>query len=161
MLFICIINVLRPEILYNACLLMLFLFARKTLVLCPLFVYAIFVLGSIADSSTELYTELAILLSLVVGIMECIMGLLRYFHHSSFLSIRNPCMKFSFFVLSIMYNSTKYIILLSLMYSCVDITWLFWYTNRHGCSNAMIIVMAYVVKWLLYSKGRDWIIGLL
>ncbi|RDX82826.1 Sulfate transporter 4.1, chloroplastic [Mucuna pruriens] len=63
----------------------------------PLFVYAIFgssrqlavgpvalvsllvsnVLGSIADSSSELYTELAILLSLMVGIMECTMGLLR------------------------------------------------------------------------------------
>jgi len=28
------INVLRPEIMYNVCLLMLFLFARKTLVLC-------------------------------------------------------------------------------------------------------------------------------
>ncbi|KAK7858261.1 sulfate transporter 4.1, chloroplastic [Quercus suber] len=63
----------------------------------PLFVYAIFgssrqlavgpvalvsllvsnVLGGIVDSSDELYTELAILLALMVGIMECIMGLLR------------------------------------------------------------------------------------
>ncbi|KAH1034560.1 hypothetical protein GYH30_054817 [Glycine max] len=47
--------------------------------------------------------------------MECIMGLLRYFHHSSFLSIRNPCMK-------------------------------------HGCSNAMIIVMAYVRKSRKYLR---------
>ncbi|CAJ1839762.1 unnamed protein product [Sphenostylis stenocarpa] len=63
----------------------------------PLFVYAIFgssrqlavgpvalvsllvsnVLSGIADSSSELYTELAILLSLMVGILECVMGLLR------------------------------------------------------------------------------------
>ncbi|KAL2329633.1 hypothetical protein Fmac_017214 [Flemingia macrophylla] len=63
----------------------------------PIFVYAIFgssrqlavgpvalvsllvsnVLGSIADSSSELYTQLAILLSLMVGIMECTMGILR------------------------------------------------------------------------------------
>ncbi|XP_050250333.1 sulfate transporter 4.1, chloroplastic-like isoform X2 [Quercus robur] len=63
----------------------------------PLFVYAIFgssrqlavgpvalvsllvsnVLGGIVDSSDELYTELAILLALMVGILECIMGLLR------------------------------------------------------------------------------------
>ncbi|CAK9187483.1 unnamed protein product [Ilex paraguariensis] len=63
----------------------------------PIFVYAIFgssrqlaigpvalvsllvsnVLGSIVDSSEELYTELAILLALMVGILECIMGLLR------------------------------------------------------------------------------------
>ncbi|KAI3701345.1 hypothetical protein L2E82_45999 [Cichorium intybus] len=62
----------------------------------PVFVYAIFgssrqlavgpvalvsllvsnVLGNI-DSSAELYTELAILLSLMVGILECTMGLLR------------------------------------------------------------------------------------
>ena len=65
----------------------------------PIFVYAIFgssrqlaigpvalvsllvsnVLGKIVDSSDELYTELAILLALMVGILECIMGLLRYF----------------------------------------------------------------------------------
>ncbi|XP_057475440.1 sulfate transporter 4.1, chloroplastic-like isoform X3 [Actinidia eriantha] len=65
----------------------------------PIFVYAVFgssrqlaigpvalvsllvsnVLGSIVDSSDELYTELAILLALMVGILECIMGLLRYF----------------------------------------------------------------------------------
>ncbi|KAD4586063.1 hypothetical protein E3N88_23664 [Mikania micrantha] len=64
--------------------------------LVPVFVYSIFgssrqlavgpvalvsllvsnVLGSV-DSSTELYTELAILLSLMVGILECTMGLLR------------------------------------------------------------------------------------
>lgn len=64
----------------------------------PVFVYAIFgssrqlatgpvalvsllvsnVLGGIVDSSDELYTELAILLALMVGILECIMGLLRY-----------------------------------------------------------------------------------
>ncbi|KAF6148854.1 hypothetical protein GIB67_014225 [Kingdonia uniflora] len=64
----------------------------------PIFVYAIFgssrqlaigpvalvsllvsnVLGGIADSSEELYTELAILLALMVGIMECIMGFLRW-----------------------------------------------------------------------------------
>ncbi|KAI4351112.1 hypothetical protein L6164_005497 [Bauhinia variegata] len=63
----------------------------------PIFVYALFgssrqlavgpvalvsllvsnVLGSIADSSSELYTQLAILLALMVGILECIMGLLR------------------------------------------------------------------------------------
>ncbi|PSS32604.1 Sulfate transporter 4.2 like [Actinidia chinensis var. chinensis] len=63
----------------------------------PIFVYAVFgssrqlaigpvalvsllvsnVLGSIVDSSDELYTELAILLALMVGILECIMGLLR------------------------------------------------------------------------------------
>ncbi|KAF5453510.1 hypothetical protein F2P56_028407 [Juglans regia] len=63
----------------------------------PLFVYAIFgssrqlavgpvalvsllvsnVLSEIVDSSDELYTELAILLALMVGILECIMGLLR------------------------------------------------------------------------------------
>ncbi|XP_072976051.1 sulfate transporter 4.1, chloroplastic-like isoform X3 [Typha angustifolia] len=35
------------------------------------------VLGSIVDSSDELYTELAILLALMVGILECLMGLLR------------------------------------------------------------------------------------
>ncbi|KAG4909305.1 hypothetical protein JHK87_055421 [Glycine soja] len=63
---------------------------RRTLVLCPLFVYAIFVLGSIADSSTELYTELAILLSLVVGIMECIMGLLRYQHPTHCIDVIQP-----------------------------------------------------------------------
>ncbi|XP_019052826.1 PREDICTED: sulfate transporter 4.1, chloroplastic-like isoform X3 [Nelumbo nucifera] len=65
--------------------------------LVPVFVYAIFgssrqlaigpvalvsllvsnVLGSIVDSTDELYTELAILLALLVGILECIMGLLR------------------------------------------------------------------------------------
>ncbi|KAG8390888.1 hypothetical protein BUALT_Bualt01G0130400 [Buddleja alternifolia] len=63
----------------------------------PIFVYAIFgssrqlaigpvaltsllvsnVLGSIVDSSEKLYTELAILLALMVGVLECIMGLLR------------------------------------------------------------------------------------
>ncbi|KAH7841788.1 hypothetical protein Vadar_034381 [Vaccinium darrowii] len=63
----------------------------------PIFVYAIFgssrqlaigpvalvsllvsnALGKIADSSDDLYTELAILLALMVGILECIMGLLR------------------------------------------------------------------------------------
>lgn len=63
----------------------------------PLFVYAIFgssrqlavgpvalvsllvsnVLGGIVNSSEELYTELAILLALMVGILECVMGLLR------------------------------------------------------------------------------------
>ncbi|XP_015962439.1 probable sulfate transporter 4.2 [Arachis duranensis] len=35
------------------------------------------VLSSITDPSSELYTELAILLALMVGIMECIMGILR------------------------------------------------------------------------------------
>jgi sulfate transporter 4 len=35
------------------------------------------VLGSIVDSSNKLYTELAILLALMVGILECLMGLLR------------------------------------------------------------------------------------
>ncbi|KAH9703252.1 Sulfate transporter 4.1 [Citrus sinensis] len=64
----------------------------------PIFVYAIFgssrqlaigpvalvsllvsnVLGGIADSSDELYTELAILLALMVGIFESIMGLLSH-----------------------------------------------------------------------------------
>ncbi|KAI9156758.1 hypothetical protein LWI28_011728 [Acer negundo] len=63
----------------------------------PIFVYTIFgssrqlaigpvalvsllvsnVLSGIADSSSELYTELAILLALMVGVLECIMGLLR------------------------------------------------------------------------------------
>ncbi|EOY18360.1 Sulfate transporter 4.1 isoform 3 [Theobroma cacao] len=63
----------------------------------PIFIYAIFgssrqlaigpvalvsllvsnVLSGIADSSDALYTELAILLALMVGILECIMGLLR------------------------------------------------------------------------------------
>ncbi|XP_028961706.1 probable sulfate transporter 4.2 isoform X2 [Malus domestica] len=63
----------------------------------PLFVYAIFgssrqlavgpvalvsllvsnVLTSIVDSSDALYTELAILLAFMVGVMECILGLLR------------------------------------------------------------------------------------
>lgn len=63
----------------------------------PVFVYAIFgssrqlaigpvalvsllvsnVLGSIVDSSDELYTELAILLAFMVGVLECLMGLLR------------------------------------------------------------------------------------
>lgn len=63
----------------------------------PLFVYALFgssrqlavgpvalvsllvsnVLSGIVDSSDPLYTELAILLALMVGILECIMGLLR------------------------------------------------------------------------------------
>lgn len=36
------------------------------------------VLSDIVDSSDALYTELAIVLSLMVGILECIMGLLRY-----------------------------------------------------------------------------------
>lgn len=35
------------------------------------------VLGGIVNSSEELYTELAILLALMVGILECTMGLLR------------------------------------------------------------------------------------
>lgn len=63
----------------------------------PIFIYAIFgssrqlaigpvaltsllvsnVLGNIVDSSEKLYTELAILLALMVGVLECIMGLLR------------------------------------------------------------------------------------
>ncbi|OAY46018.1 sulfate transporter 4.1, chloroplastic isoform X1 [Manihot esculenta] len=63
----------------------------------PVFVYALFgssrqlatgpvalvsllvsnVLSGIVDSSDELYTELAILLALMVGILECIMGILR------------------------------------------------------------------------------------
>ncbi|KAF7064977.1 hypothetical protein CFC21_071173 [Triticum aestivum] len=63
----------------------------------PLFVYAIFgssrqlavgpvalvsllvsnVLGGIVNSSSELYTELAILLAFMVGILECLMALLR------------------------------------------------------------------------------------
>ncbi|XAR72053.1 hypothetical protein NMG60_11018550 [Bertholletia excelsa] len=63
----------------------------------PIFVYVIFgssrqlaigpvalvsllvsnVLGSIVDPSDKLYTELAILLALMVGVFECIMGLLR------------------------------------------------------------------------------------
>ena len=36
------------------------------------------VLSGIVDSTDALYTELAILLALMVGIMECILGLLRY-----------------------------------------------------------------------------------
>ncbi|XP_031484893.1 probable sulfate transporter 4.2 isoform X1 [Nymphaea colorata] len=63
----------------------------------PIFIYAIFgssrqlaigpvalvsllvsnVLAGIADTSSELYTELAILLALMVGVLECIMGFLR------------------------------------------------------------------------------------
>lgn len=63
----------------------------------PLFVYAIFgssrqlavgpvalvsllvsnVLSGIVDSSDDLYTEMAILLALMVGVLECVMGLLR------------------------------------------------------------------------------------
>ncbi|KAL5716619.1 putative sulfate transporter 4.2 [Ranunculus cassubicifolius] len=63
----------------------------------PIFIYAIFgssrqlaigpvalvsllvsnVLGKITDSSDELYTQLAIILALMVGVLECIMGLLR------------------------------------------------------------------------------------
>jgi sulfate transporter 4 len=63
----------------------------------PVFVYAIFgssrqlaigpvalvsllvsnALGGIADTNEELHIELAILLALLVGILECIMGLLR------------------------------------------------------------------------------------
>lgn len=34
-------------------------------------------LGGIVDPSEELYTELAILLALLVGIFECAMGILR------------------------------------------------------------------------------------
>ncbi|GAB4836529.1 Sulfate transporter 4.1, chloroplastic [Ancistrocladus abbreviatus] len=65
--------------------------------LMPIFVYAFFgssrqlavgpvalvsllvsnVLSGIVDSSDELYTELAILLALMVGVLECVMGLLR------------------------------------------------------------------------------------
>ncbi|KAM0953282.1 putative SLC26A/SulP transporter, STAS domain, sulfate anion transporter, STAS domain superfamily [Dioscorea sansibarensis] len=65
--------------------------------LVPIFVYAIFgssrqlaigpvalvsllvsnVLGGIVHSSDKLYTELAILLALMVGLLECLMGLLR------------------------------------------------------------------------------------
>jgi sulfate transporter 4 len=63
----------------------------------PIFIYAIFgssrqlaigpvalvsllvsnVLGKIVDSSDALYTELAILLALMVGVCECILGLFR------------------------------------------------------------------------------------
>lgn len=35
------------------------------------------VLGTIVDSSDASYTEMAILLALMVGILECVMGLLR------------------------------------------------------------------------------------
>ena len=38
------------------------------------------VLGGM-DLSDELYTELAILLAFMVGIMECIMAFLRYYIH--------------------------------------------------------------------------------
>jgi sulfate transporter 4 len=83
----------------------------------PLFVYAIFgssrqlavgpvalvsllvsnVLSEISDSSDELYTELAILLALMVGILECIMGLLRFFCLSFlFTEIVKACKSFSF-----------------------------------------------------------------
>lgn len=78
----------------NCCILLLF--ADSGFV--PIFVYSIFgssrqlaigpvalvsllvsnILGSLVDSSDDLYTELAILLALMVGVMECIMGLLRY-----------------------------------------------------------------------------------
>lgn len=40
------------------------------------------VLSGIVDSTDALYTELAILLALMVGIMECILGLLRYLQFS-------------------------------------------------------------------------------
>lgn len=69
----------------------------------PLFVYAVFgssrqlavgpvalvsllvsnVLSGIVDSSDDLYTEMAILLALMVGVLECVMGLLRYSCSSS------------------------------------------------------------------------------
>lgn len=75
----------------------------------PIFVYAIFgssrqlaigpvaltsllvsnVLGKIVDSSEELYTELAILLALMVGVLECIMGLLRCLDLPSLLTLSN------------------------------------------------------------------------
>lgn len=35
------------------------------------------VLSGIVDSSDELYTELAILLAFMVGVMECLLGLFR------------------------------------------------------------------------------------
>ncbi|KAF2295969.1 hypothetical protein GH714_035447 [Hevea brasiliensis] len=79
------------------CDLTLDLFGKADCGFVPVFVYAIFgssrqlatgpvalvsllvsnVLSGIVDSSDELYTELAILLALMVGILECIMGLLR------------------------------------------------------------------------------------
>ena len=87
---------------YNGCITLAFLtwLCKSDSGFVPIFVYAIFgssrqlaigpvalvsllvsnVLGSIVDSSDALYTELAILLALMVGILECIMGLLRYFH---------------------------------------------------------------------------------
>ena len=71
----------------------------------PIFVYALFgssrqlaigpvtlvsllvsnVLSNIVDPSEELYTELAILLAFMVGVLECIMGLLRYLFSFCFL----------------------------------------------------------------------------
>lgn len=78
---------------------MLLWFCKEDSGFVPLFIYAIFgssrqlavgpvalvsllvsnVLSGIVDSSdTKLYTEMAILLALMVGILECIMGLLRY-----------------------------------------------------------------------------------
>ena len=77
---------------------MLLWFCKEDSGFVPVFVYAIFgssrqlavgpvalvsllvsnVLGNV-DSSGEMYTELAILLSLMVGILECTLGLLRYF----------------------------------------------------------------------------------
>ncbi|PON91476.1 SLC26A/SulP transporter [Trema orientale] len=77
---------------------MLLWFCKEDCGFVPLFIYAIFgssrqlavgpvalvsllvsnVLSGIVDSSdTELYTQMAILLALMVGILECIMGLLR------------------------------------------------------------------------------------
>ena len=76
---------------------MLFGFGKADSGFVPIFIYVIFgssrqlaigpvalvsllvsnVLSGIADSSDALYTELAILLALMVGILECIMGLLR------------------------------------------------------------------------------------
>lgn len=77
---------------------MLLWFCKEDSGFVPLFVYAIFgssrqlavgpvalvsllvsnVLSGIVDPSDDLYTEMAILLALMVGILECVMGLLRY-----------------------------------------------------------------------------------
>ncbi|GJN12915.1 hypothetical protein PR202_ga31240 [Eleusine coracana subsp. coracana] len=81
----------------------------------PLFVYALFgssrqlavgpvalvsllvsnVLGGIVNSSSELYTELAILLAFMVGILECLMGLLRTNMCYLMLTLTEDCNHFS------------------------------------------------------------------
>lgn len=93
-------------LIYLHVLILIVWFCKEDSGFIPLFVYAIFgssrqlavgpvalvsllvsnVLTSIVDSSDALYTELAILLAFMVGVMECILGLLRYVCFSPLLS---------------------------------------------------------------------------